>query len=183
MAHDPDGTDALLEEEVPQNTWGRRILRWGRDLLAAAAVFLLASTVLGWLRAPDLPDEAPAFVLPDLQGQAVSLEEFRGQTVVLNFWATWCGPCRVEIPAFSRFARNNPDIPVLGIAVDGSVGQLRRAKADFGIDYPVLVGDQDTTAAYGAYTLPTTVVVGPDGHVESVHVGLMTPPQLWWATW
>lgn len=177
-----DDTDALLEEDVPQTTWGRRILRWGRDLLAAAAVFLVLSSVLGWLRAPDLPEEAPAFTLRDLDGHVVSLADYRGRTVVLNFWATWCGPCRAEIPAFSRFARKNPEIPVLGIAVDGSVGQLRRAKTDFGIDYPVLVGDADTVSAYGAHTLPTTVVVGPEGQVEAVHVGLMTPPQLWWAT-
>ena len=180
---DPDGTDALLEEEVPKATWGRTALRLLRDLGAAAAFFLLVSTALGWLRAPDLPAEAPPFVLSDLQGQTVSLEELRGQTVVLNFWATWCGPCRVEIPAFSSFANRNPDIPVLGIAVDGSVPHLLRAKEELGIDYPVLVADRDVVRAYGAHTLPTTVVVGPDGEVQSVHVGVMTPPQLWWATW
>lgn len=182
-AHDPDGTDALLEEEVPQLTWPRRIARWTRDIGLAVAFFFVASSAMSWLRAPDLPDEAPAFVLQDLSGQAVSLEQFRGQTVVLNFWATWCGPCRLEIPAFSSFANDHPDIPVLGIAVDGTVPQLKKAQRDLGIDYPVLVGDPATVKAYGAFTLPTTVVVGPDGSVEAVHVGVMTPPQLWWATW
>ncbi len=180
--HGGDGTDEVLSEEVPRSSWGRRILGVLRDVVSALLIFALASTVLGWLRAPDLPDQAPGFTLKDLDGQEVDLADFRGQTVVLNFWATWCAPCRAEIPAFSSFARNNPDIPVLGIAVDGPVGKLKVAKRDMGIDYPVLVGDAATVQAYGASTLPTTVVVGPDGEVAAVHVGLMLPPQLWWAT-
>jgi thiol-disulfide isomerase/thioredoxin len=136
----------------------------------------------GWVRAPSLPTEAPAFTLADLHGQRVSLADFRGHTVVLNFWATWCGPCRMEIPTLSAFAAAHPDIPILGIAVDGTAAQLEKAAASFGITYPVLVADKATLSAYGIGTLPTSVIVGPDGKVRSAHTGLMLRPHLWWLT-
>ncbi len=173
MNEQPDDSD----ESAPEGWWGT-IRSWLLPLLLIPVVFQLS----GWLRAPSLPDQAPEFNLAGLDGNEVALADFRGQTVVLNFWATWCGPCRFEIPSFSRFARNNPDIPVLGIAADGSPGQLKAAKKSMGIDYPVLIGDRATLNAYGVSVFPTTVVVGPDGEVVSAHAGLMWGPQLWWAT-
>ena len=101
---------------------------------------------------------------------------------MLNFWATWCGPCRTEIPWFSKFATENPDIVVLGIATDGTEDELRAASAQLGITYPVLRADSATQRAYGVNTIPTTVVVEPDGSVGTVHVGLMTGIQLELAT-
>lgn len=158
--------------------WGRVFVEWGVTLLAIGALWL----GVGWLRAPDLPDQAPDFTLADLDGATVTLSSLRGQTVVLNFWATWCGPCRVEIPAFSAFAQEHPEVPVFGIAVDGSPAELRRAAAQLGIDYPVLVADGAVQAAYQIETLPTTVIVNPDGSVRTAHVGIMPGPQLRWAT-
>lgn len=163
----------------PPRPWWRHALEWGGWLVLG--VILLQ--VVGSLRAPDLPDAAPDFALPDLHGQTVSLSDLRGQTVVLNFWATWCGPCRVEIPSFSAFADANPDITVLGIAADGPVPKLRKSATELGITYPVLVGDRDVLARYGVTTFPTTVVVGPDGEVRAAHTGMMFRPQLAWATW
>lgn len=139
-------------------------------------------TALGHLRAPDLPSEAPPFSLPDLDGSLVGLEDFAGQTVVLNFWATWCGPCRLEIPSFSKFATQNPNIPVLGIAIDGEVEQLRAARDNLGISYPILRADVKTLEAYGVSGVPTTVVVRGDGKVRGAHVGPLFRPQLWWMT-
>jgi len=125
---------------------------------------------------------APDFTLKSNNGENLKLSEHQGNVVMINFWATWCGPCRAEIPAFSKFARNNPNIPVYGIAVDGTVGQLRSAQERLGIDYPVLVADEQVQQDYGVSTIPTTVVVGPDGSVAAAHAGIMLRPQLWWAT-
>lgn len=174
-------TDPDLAPVTPAPLWrriGRLLLEWGLTIAAAIGLWLL----VGALRAPDLPAAAPDFSLSDLQGQTTTLSAHQGQTVVLNFWATWCGPCRVEIPAFSRFAEANPEVEVWGIAVDGSATELRRAVQQFGIRYPVLRADESVQQNYGVETLPTTVVVGPDGTVRAAHVGIMPRPQLWWLT-
>ena len=160
----------------------RRLLRlaldWGGTLLFAIVLF----HVVGQLRAPDLPDQAPTFTLQRLDGGTVSLESLRGKTVVLNFWATWCGPCRVEIPSLESFAADHPDIPVLGVATDaGSEGFADKVR-DIGIDYTVLLDDGATSKAYGVETLPTTVIISPDGRILDAHSGILTGPQLSWMT-
>lgn len=162
----------------------RRSRAWGwiRDVLIVLSLAFVGSVVFGWLRAPDLPANAPAFTLRDLDGAEVSLRDYRGRKVVLNFWATWCTPCRAEVPMVSSFARSNPEVAVVGVAVDGSVNNLRRAAADLGIDYQILRATPDVVKAYGASTVPTTVFVDEEGRVDSVHVGLITTPQLWFAT-
>jgi thiol-disulfide isomerase/thioredoxin len=172
-------------DEAPSEPPAPLARRAGR-LVRELGITVLALVVLwvgfGWLRAPDLPQAAPDFELVDLDGGRHTLAELRGKTVVLNFWATWCGPCRMEVPGLSAFARAHPDIPVLGIAVDGEPEALRKAAKELGIDYLVLRADAATRAAYGVSTLPTTVIVGPDGTVRSAHAGLMLQPHLWWLT-
>ena len=158
------------------------MLGWAGQLLFIVALSMVALEVVGALRAPDLPDEAPAFALSDLEGRTVTLAELRGRQVVVNFWATWCTPCRLEIPTFSRFARAHPDVVVLGVAVDEDVELVRRTAEELEIDYPVLLADPAVRQAYGVTTLPTTVIVGADGKVRSAHTGLMLDPHLLWAT-
>lgn len=150
---------------------------WGIALLLTALGFFL----LSYIRAPNIPDQAPGWTLKNLNGEEVSLEDFRGQTVVLNFWATWCGPCKTEIPTLSKFAKENPNIPVLGIAVDGSAEFLRKASKKLKIDYPVLIADASVQQNYDVKNLPTTVIVDPTGQVKDVHVGMIFGPQLDWA--
>ena len=155
------------------------MLRYARDWGLSIGIAVLVYLAIGWFRAPSLPDEAPDFTLKNLKGQEVSLSDYRGQWVVLNFWATWCGPCRTEIPAFSTFADENPDVVVLGVATDGDASTLKPAAEELGITYPVLVDNQGISASlYKVNTIPTTVVVGPEGTVETVHVGIMMGWQL-----
>ncbi len=165
-------------DEAPPSAL-RRVLRSVVELAGLLLLGLVLMVVVGQLRAPDLPDQAPDFELLDLDGKTVRLSDLRGAPVVLNFWATWCGPCRVEIPAFSSYADAHPDIVVLGIATDGAAPELRAAARKLDIRYPVLVGDDRTVAAYGVDTLPTTVVVDAEGNISSAHAGLMLQPQLW----
>jgi len=136
--------------------------------------------VLGSFRAPDLPEAAPDFALTDLDGNLVRLSELRGQRVVLNFWATWCLPCRLEVPALTRWAARNPDALVLGIAADGTVDELRASGVELGITYPILRGHRQVMKDYGVDTFPTTVVIGPKGDVITAFTGLLTDPQLAW---
>ncbi len=174
------GTPPEGDRPVPL---ARRLLRGLGEIVVLLLLGMVALVVVGRLRAPSLPDQAPDFVLRDLDGQQVRLSDLRGQTVVLNFWATWCGPCRLEIPAFSAYADAHPDVAVLGVAVDGTRAELKGAARKLDIRYPVLIADADTKAAYGVHTLPTTVVVDADGQVSSAHSGLMLGPQLSLSVW
>jgi thiol-disulfide isomerase/thioredoxin len=169
------------EEVEPTPLW-RRALRVCRDWGLSLAVVAVLFHMLGSWRAPDLPEEAPGFVLEDLEGEPVALDSFRGSPVVLNFWATWCGPCRTEIPSFAKFADDNPDIVVLGVAVDGSPSELKIAAQQLGITYQVLIATPEIKAEYGVSTLPTTVIIDPEGVVSTAHSGMMFGPQLRWAT-
>ena len=157
---------------------------WGfvKDWGIALLLTMIGFSLLSFMRTPSLPDQAPDWTLQNLDGERVSLRDFQGKTVVLNFWATWCGPCKTEIPTFSQFAQDNPDIPVLGISVDGTAASLKRASKALGISYPVLIADRQIKEDYKVNSLPTTVVVGPDGKIKDVHVGIMFAPQLTWAT-
>ena len=154
----------------------RMLKDWTIALLVAAVVFV----VVGWFQTrPDLPSEAPEFAIEDLDGETFELAELQGQTVVLNFWASWGGPCKAEGPEFARFHDDHPEIPVIGLAVNsGDEVAVRRAAETFGINYPVAVADNGTIRAYDVSTLPTTVIVGPAGEVKSVRVGSMTYEQL-----
>ena len=168
----------LLAEDTDELSIAHRALRFAREIGLTILIVAVLWVGLGMWRAPSLPDAAPDFTLTDLSGAQTSLADLRGQTVVLNFWATWCGPCRYEIPTLNDFAANNPDVPVLGIAVDGTAQELRRAVATLEIEYPVLMIDAPTAAAYEVTTLPTTIVVGPDGRVNGSHAGIIVGPHL-----
>ncbi len=160
----------------------KKALKIAREVLITILFVAVTVYVVGRLRAPDLPDVAPPFSLMDLNGEVVSLADFRGKTVVLNFWATWCGPCRFEIPALSRFAKNNPEIAVVGIIADAQTEDIKAVALELGADYINLRGTDRILKEYGVTTFPTTVIIDKDGNVVLAHTGLMLDPQLAWAT-
>lgn len=170
----------IPDPEPPSSGW-RRAARIMGELLAGVVLFGLLMGFLGRWRAPELPVQAPDFHLSDLDGHPVNLSDFAGKTVVLNFWATWCTPCKIEAPTFDAYAKAHPEVPILGIAVDGSAAQLRAAAKQLGIEYPVLIADKATLSAYSVGTLPMTVVVSPEGQIRSSYAGLMLWPHLAWA--
>ena len=124
---------------------------------------------------------AADFTLRNLDGQSVSLSSFRGKVVLVNFWATWCGPCRLEMPMLVSFAQAHPDVPVLFVAADGSPeGLITYADREKMPRRRVLRMNAATKASWPVSTLPTTVVIAPDGSIRTAHAGIVAPPQLWW---
>jgi peroxiredoxin len=111
---------------------------------------------------------APAFELVRLEGDRVRLEDLRGKTVLIDFWATWCPPCVLEIPELNAVyeAHHAAGLEILAISVDGDErAELAQWAAEHGIRYPVLLGSTEVAREYGAYQFPFHVLVGPDGRV------------------
>jgi thiol-disulfide isomerase/thioredoxin len=144
----------------------RMIRDWGLAILVGAAVFF----VVDRLSSNATPDgkPAPAFVLSDTSGSEVKLSDYAGKVVVLNFWGTWCPPCRKEIPEFAAWSKDNPDVPILGLAdPDSGHGErLQREAQTLGVTWPVLEADRSVLSNYGVDVFPTTLVVGPDGVIK-----------------
>jgi cytochrome c biogenesis protein CcmG, thiol:disulfide interchange protein DsbE len=118
---------------------------------------------------------APPLALPDLMGRTVDLSALRGKVVAVNFWATWCGPCQVEIPELAEIWRTHRDrcFEILGVTEEsGDAQDVARAALRFGIPYPVLV-DPDGKAAerYGVPGFPRTYLVDTEGKVRQVFEG------------
>ena len=122
--------------------------------------------------APSLPPSAtsgnaPAFTLPDLTGRSVSLADFKGKVVVLDFWATWCPPCRKEIPDFISIQNEygSKGVQVVGIALD-ELPKVRAFVQSNGMNYPVLMGNDAITAQYGGIEgIPTTFIIDRNGKI------------------
>src|SRR2546425_133792 len=119
---------------------------------------------------------APEFALKDGEGKTVRLSEYKGKVVLLDFWATWCGPCKIEIPWFVEMQRKNKDrgFEVLGVAMDDEGWEVVKPfAAQMGINYRLVMGNDQTSQAYGGVeALPTTFLIDRTGRVAATHVGL-----------
>jgi thiol-disulfide isomerase/thioredoxin len=132
-------------------------------------------------------DGVPAdYALPDLDGQPQALAQWHGKRVLLNFWATWCAPCREEMPALAEAQRRyGAKVQVVGIAIDDPVA-VRAYLKKTPVNYPVLIGlgaEHDPTMLFGDTrgALPYSVLVGPDGRIKGTHLGKLDERQLrWW---
>jgi thiol-disulfide isomerase/thioredoxin len=124
------------------------------------------------------PDPAPELKAKDVNGKELSLEAYKGKVVLLNFWATWCGPCRAEIPSLIRIQEAYKDrLQIIGMDVDDDdEEQLREFVKDQGINYPVGMTSVPVRLAYGGIgALPTVFVINQDSKVVQKHVGLFNP--------
>lgn len=125
--------------------------------------------------------DSPAkdFELMGVSGQSLRLSDLRGQVVVFNFWATWCGPCVKEMPMFQEYQDNYPSFVMLGINMEEPESTVKRFLDGSGISYRILL---DTNAVvtdlYKVWMLPTTVFVDAEGIVRFLHVGEITEQQL-----
>ena len=179
---------------------GRRQKAW----LGMAAV-VVALVLLALLPGPDVDPNAPPppadggaalepgaasvagsvaplnFTLKDMNGVDVKLASFKGKVILFNFWATWCGPCRVEIPYLIELQRQYPDdLVVLGVSIDDTAEKLMPYAKEMKVNYPLLVGNgrQDFQDAYGPFWgIPVTVFVARDGRIHKKHSGIASKEQ------
>lgn len=172
----PDNPSPSVPSPSRQISWRRRVLRVLMQVLLALGVFLVVSE---WQTRRLLPrgvTEAPDFELATLDGQRVRLSDYRGKTVLVHFWATWCGVCRHEVDALNALAENLDDDEVLlTIAADGEdVQAVRRFVSERGAKYPVLLGGEDIVSAYRVTMFPTNYFVNEDGRIAASTVGMST---------
>jgi peroxiredoxin len=143
----------------------------------AVLVFLLAFaiTTSGTLSIAS-DKEAPDFTLTDLSGKSISLSDLKGKVIFVNFWATWCGPCRHEIPDFIEFYNKNKDngVVILGVSVDKSANKVRDFVEENKINYPIVMATNEMVRDYkpGKF-IPTTIIIDTDGMIQEKKVGVM----------
>ena len=145
--------------------------------LAGVAAAADQPTVRAVLQPAGERKAAPEFALKDGSGKTVSLEKYRGKVVLLDFWATWCHGCKLEIPWFSEFERkySAKGLSVVGVSLDDEGWKVVKPFIEQKkINYPVVLGDDKIATLYGGFqSLPTTLVIDKSGRIVSARVGLV----------
>jgi thiol-disulfide isomerase/thioredoxin len=177
-----DGDGNNLNPSSPRRGGG------GRNPLALVVVALIVAGMLyfGFHMArrpgPEAPailsksTPAPDFTLESLDGKNMRLSDFHGKAVLLNFWATWCGPCKIEMPWFVDFQKEyGPEgLQIVGVAMDDSSKEdIAKFAKDMGVNYPVLLGKEAVGDEYGGVpALPESFFIGRDGKIVGKIIGL-----------
>jgi peroxiredoxin len=169
-----------VKNQKQSHNWLSRYLWISLVVVASIATYLLlhpGTAVATSAPQPSLPVDAasaaPAFTLTDIKGKSVSLSDFKGKVVILDFWATWCPPCKREIPDFINLQKEYGarGLQVVGIALD-EPGKVQAFASQNGINYPVLLGTDDIAWKYGGIQgIPTTFVIDKTGKIAAKFEG------------
>ena len=177
----PEVSPAAPTPPAAPSGGGRNVVVIGVVVLVVAGM-LLAGKYLARNSAPLASNSgntkgamAPDFELKDIDGKPVRLSSLRGKAVLLNFWATWCGPCKIEMPWIIELQKQYADqgLVVLGVAMDDDAKDVPAFVKQMGVNYPVLLGNDKVADLYGGVSgLPTTFYIGRDGKIVERVFGL-----------
>jgi thiol-disulfide isomerase/thioredoxin len=161
--------------------WRRVVVSAGARVLAVAGCSEPAND--GSVAAIEAAtSDAMDFTLPDLDGNPIRLADYRGKTVIVDFWATWCPPCLFQVPELNKLQAAHADagdVVVIGVAVDVEGAEVVAPwAAEQGVAYQLVLGDEDVAREFGAMGFPTLVVIWADGEIDSRHVGLIELEEL-----
>jgi cytochrome c biogenesis protein CcmG/thiol:disulfide interchange protein DsbE len=157
----------------------RVIVLVGLLAMVGAAGFALQREASVSSDAPHVGTPAPEFSLNTLVGQRTSLAAYRGHPVIVNFWATWCPPCRAEMPAISSVAKAHPDTIVLAVDVLEGPALVQIYLNDMPLGFaPLLDPDGRAASVYKVNSLPSSFFVGPDGTIRAINIGPMDLPTI-----
>ena len=161
----------------------RTLLEFAVVLAIAAGLFLFAHYKFGQphLEAISARKPAPDFSLQALNGTPVSLSEYKGKVVLLNFWATWCDPCRREIPRFVDLQKKyaGRGLQIVGISLDDDAKAVPPFYQEFKMNYPVAIGDEKLAESFGnVLGLPVNFLIDRDGRIAVRHLGEAKFPEL-----
>ena len=159
----------------------KTIILAGLAIAAAAALLALTAARKPSTSANEMTNVAttsmpsPAWELKDVDGKPVKSSDFTGKVVILDFWATWCGPCRMEIPGFIELQKQYADkgLVVVGVSLDQDGASVVKAFMEkTGINYPIVLGDEAIVSAFGGVEgIPTTFIIDRNGRIVGKHVG------------
>lgn len=170
----------LVSRLVRDRPDGRALLQLAAGVVGGGMAFFLGVAVLGIVLSAGAedPGRVAELTLADVNGEEVSLSDYRGTTVILNFWATWCPPCRGEIPDLVNFHGERTAAVLVSVNQtfsESGPAAVEAFASEMGIEYPILL---DTTglasAAFGVRGIPTTFVIGPDGRIEERAFGAVS---------
>ena len=158
----------------------RNLPNFGLAVLFAGAFFALAITSLRPFFRPSATgtlgsSKAPVWELKDPDGKLVKSSDFDGKVVILDFWATWCPPCKAEIPGFIELQKRYGEkgLVVVGVSVDEQGSSVvKQFMKEFAMNYPVVMGNFKMMQDFGGTAIPTTFIIDRSGKIVSKHVGL-----------
>jgi cytochrome c biogenesis protein CcmG, thiol:disulfide interchange protein DsbE len=153
----------------------RRLLLGAVAVIAGVVVVVLLVVPSSGSSKNDLGGPAPLFVSTDLDGRQVALASYRGQRVLLNFWASWCVPCRAEFPILKKLQATQAGVVVLGIVFEDTASRARAFLRSEGATWPgVMDPDGQVASAYGVHAkpgIPVSILIDPTGHIRGRHLG------------